>query len=226
MIDVRAQFPITPGWPRLTMDWNIIDGIVIHHTAVLFPAANMTRADELNHIRVIHDYHESLGWGGFAYHFIVFPSGRCYYVVDLHRWGAHVGGLNDRKFGIVAAGNFIDVPPDLAQFSGVWHTLGFIDGAVNPDDPLPIYPHRAFTQTSCPGKAWPLPEEEEMSTEDFIRIRKRNSYLAHVAELVSFATGLGASGDNDGARALAAAVANKAGEITALIKKEVISAEL
>lgn len=164
MIDVRDQFPITPGYPRLTMDWNIVDGIVIHHTAVLFPAADMTEADELNHIRVIHLYHKSTGWGGFAYHFIVFPSGRCYYVVDLHLWGAHVGGLNDRKFGIVAAGDFSDTPPTPAQFVGLWEPLIPIANVLNRG--VPITPHSQWTDTSCPGKAWPLPEEEDEMTDE------------------------------------------------------------
>ena len=159
MINVRDQFPIEPGWPRLEMDWGYNDlSIVIHHTAVLFPAANMTMADEMNHIRVIHLYHKSKGWGGFGYHLIIFPSGRTYYVVDLHRWGAHVANQNNRRFGIVAAGNFIDTPPSPAQFEGVWAAVEFIMGSVHI---MRVDPHSYWTDTSCPGKAWPLPEEEE-----------------------------------------------------------------
>lgn len=175
MIDVRAQFPIEPYWPRLAMDWGRVDAIVIHHTAVdpqagenlealLLPASEMAPADELNHIRVIHLYHKSIGYGGFGYHLIVFPSGRCYYVVDLRLWGAHVGGMNDTKLAIVLAADCRMMRPRDAQFQGVWEAVNFIRKSLT--FALRIGPHSKWTATSCPGMAWPLPKEDEMSDLD------------------------------------------------------------
>ena len=156
------------------MDWNRVDAIVIHHTAVdprspedvalLLPAAEMAPEDELNHIRVIHLYHKSLGYGGFGYHLIVFPSGRCYYVVDLRLWGAHVGGKNDSKLGVVLAADCRTTRPGDAQFQGVWEAVRFIRDSLT--FALRIGPHSEWTNTSCPGMAWPLPEEDDAMTDE------------------------------------------------------------
>ena len=162
MIDVTAQFPIPLVWPRLLMDLARVDAIAVHHTAVdprgggeallLFPAAEMTQEDELNHIRVIHLYHKSKGFGGFAYHFIVFPSGRVYYIVPLTQWGAHVFGENDHLPGIVLAGDFTSTVPGLPQREGAAEAISTVYDALGRR--VPIRPHRAWGGTVCPGNTW------------------------------------------------------------------------
>jgi hypothetical protein len=194
MIDVRAEFPIEPGWPRLAMDWDIVRGVVIHHTAVdprtgdgealLLPAAQMTQADELNHIRVIHLYHKSIGYGGFGYHFIVFPSGRSYYVVSLRLWGAHVAGRNHREFGLAFAGDFGSVRPRSEQFQGAQEPLRLADNALGRC--IALSPHNLWTNTTCPGLAWPLPEEDEMTPEERVEVDQlKADFLAFKRLMVS-----------------------------------------
>jgi hypothetical protein len=163
MRDVTALFPIPLVWPRLAMNPDDVDAIVIHHTAIdprstepevalLFPASEMSEEDELNHIRVIHLYHKSLGWGGFAYHIIAFPSGHSYLVVPLSQWGAHVGGKNDTKYGIVAADDLSEKVPPLPQQYAVVEGIDLIDAHLRRQ--VYVGPHREFSATSCPGAYW------------------------------------------------------------------------
>lgn len=157
MIDVTAQFPLEPGWPRLVQTQATVT--VIHHTAteMLPTAAEMTEEDELNHIRVIHIYHRGLGSGGFPYHGITFPSKRSYLVTPLNRWGAHVAGKNQDKYGWAFAGDFTDRLPGNAQIEGVRDDIAELG--------KPIVPHKDLGETTCPGRVVEifdrLTEEEE-----------------------------------------------------------------
>lgn len=154
VIDVTARFPILREWPRSTMSLNLVDAIVIHHTAgdpregesLLLPASEMSMEDELNHIAVIHLYHKSKGFGGFGYHIIVFPSGRAYLVTPLDQWGAHVALQNDHLYGIAFAGSFYDKLPGEPQMAGGREAIAYI-----PKE-LPIRPHLYWGGTACPGR--------------------------------------------------------------------------
>ena len=154
VIDVTARFPVLREWPRSTMSLNLMDAIVIHHTAVdprggealLLPASAMSMEDELNHIAVIHLYHKSRGFGGFGYHIIVFPSGRAYLVTPLDQWGAHVAEQNDHLWGIAFAGDFYDKLPGEPQMAGAREAVDEI-----PKE-LPIRPHLYWGGTACPGR--------------------------------------------------------------------------
>jgi hypothetical protein len=176
VVDVTAQFPLEPGWPRLVQRTATVT--VIHHTAVepnqgealLLPAAQMSRADELNHIRVIHLYHKSLGWGGFAYHGITFPSGRSYAVTPLTRWGAHVAGQNQNKYGWVLAGDFRDRLPGVIQVAATRDAVAELG--------KPIKPHNAYGGTTCPGRVTEVLDQlkEEgmaLTDEDKVWIREK-----------------------------------------------------
>jgi len=160
IINVVSQFPIPRTYPRLAMDAERVGAIAIHHTAVspfsdanhvalVFPAAQMSDEDELNHIRVIHLYHKSKGFGGFAYHFIAFPSGRVYLVVPLNQWGSHVFAENDHLYGIVVAGDFTDAIPDIPQQVGVVGAIEHIFAYLGRR--VPIRSHWAWGGTACPG---------------------------------------------------------------------------
>jgi len=166
--DVHADYPMPYVWPRLPLDVNRVDAVVVHHTATFFLRPSATIAEELAHIDMIHIYHQSKGWGGFAYHFIVFPSGRSYLVVPLTQWGAHVKGENDHLHAVVVAGDFTDVVPVRAQQEGVAEGIRLVYATLGRR--VPIRPHRSWTPTSCPGNTWQswvpgltaLVEEDEM----------------------------------------------------------------
>ena len=213
-IDVTAHFPILREWPRSTMSLHLVDTTVIHHTAVdpksadpevglVFPAAKMTAANELNHIAVIHLYHKSRGFGGFGYHLIVFPSGRCYLVTPLDQWGAHVAGQNDHLWGVAFAGDFYDKLPGEPQMAGGREAV-----ASTPKE-VPIKPHLAYGGTACPGRLVEildqLKEDDDMALQEIVEAHQgildnlwdrmagmeqaRDSLIREIAELQQRPTG-------------------------------------
>ncbi len=152
VIDATAAYPIPLAWPRLAMDLKRVDAIAIHHTVTFFLSPSATVEEEQNHIQMIHWYHLSKGWGGFAYHLISFPSGRVYLVVPLTQWGAHVHAENDHLHAVVVAGDFTDRAPVLAQQQGVAEGIRLIYAALGRQ--VSIRPHRSWGGTACPGDAW------------------------------------------------------------------------
>lgn len=182
--DVHRDFYIPLVWPRLTMDLKRVDAIAIHHTVTFFLKPSATVAEEMAHIGMIHVYHKSKGWGGFAYHLISFPSGRVYLVVPLTQWGAHVRAENDHLEAIVVAGDFTSVVPTKAQQQGVAEGIRVIYGALGRQ--VSIRPHRSWGGTACPGDTWQqwvpgltaLVEEDDMPTIDEVRTVVREEIRA------------------------------------------------
>lgn len=151
-IDATKYTPIPLVWPRLAMDLNRVDAIAIHHTVTFFLSPDAAVGAELAHILMIHEYHKSKGWGGFAYHLISFPSGRVYLVVPLSQWGAHVHAENYHLYGIVVAGDFTDRVPVPAQQRGVAEGIRLVYATLGRQ--VSIRPHRAWSTTACPGGTW------------------------------------------------------------------------
>ena len=154
MIDVTSAYAIPLVWPRRALDLAIVDGIAIHHTVTLYLSVHATEQDERNQVSMIHTYHKTRGWGGFAYHIISFPSGRVYLVVPLTQLGTHVGWQNDHLLGIVVAGNFTSIVPGKLQQEGVVEGIRLIHTALGRE--VVIKPHRAWTATTCPGNTHSL----------------------------------------------------------------------
>ncbi|KKN29539.1 hypothetical protein LCGC14_0842970 [marine sediment metagenome] len=173
VIDATRIYPIPLVWPRPAMDLKRVDAIAIHHTVTFFLRPDATVEEELAHIDMIHRYHLSKGWGGFAYHLISFPSGRVYHVVPLTQWGAHVHAENDHLHAIVVAGDFTDRVPVLAQQEGVVEGIRLIYATLGRQ--VSIRPHRSWNvltyPTACPGATWQqwvpgltaLVEEDDMA---------------------------------------------------------------
>jgi hypothetical protein len=165
-------------WPRLPLDVNRVDAVVIHHTVTFFLSLNATVEEEKAHIQMIHLYHKSIDYIGFAYHFITFPSGRAYLVVPLNQYGTHVLGNNDHLWGIAAAGNFASVLPNDFQRDGVTDCIAACYAYKSRR--LPIRPHKAYVSTTCPGRWYEIlneliPEEDDMErTEEEIRALVRD----------------------------------------------------
>lgn len=153
VIDVTHQFHIPLEYPRLRMQRGRVDGVAVHHTAVLWPRPDATNEEELNHIRAIDRYHREVrGFGGFGYHLIAFPTRRIYLVTPLTQWGAHVYQHNDHLYGIALAGLFPTTVPGNEQLEatavGINHIFEFLGHEVR------ISPHRRWGGTSCPGDRW------------------------------------------------------------------------
>jgi hypothetical protein len=129
-------------------------GLVWHHTAAFFMAANPTAEDEINHILMIERYHISRGYTLFGYHGIAFPSGGAYWTGDLDRRRAHVQDRNHEFVGFALVGDYSDsIPlPDTlraaAQLRAHYVTrYGVqVDEHGHADVALPTSP------TSCPGR--------------------------------------------------------------------------
>lgn len=84
-------------------------GLALHHSVSggsFFMAGETTPTDEINHIRLIDQYHVSVGFGGFAYHSCAFASGRSYQTGNFDSQRAHVKGRNHELGSMVAIGDY------------------------------------------------------------------------------------------------------------------------
>jgi len=137
------------GWRPL----GYVIGVAIHHTVTtISPAA--TEAEERAHIRAIDAYHASKNWGGFGYHYAVFPSGRVYYC----GWGsrAHVANRNHELVGVAFVGDMSTRLPSAIETAAageavrdIWRRLGRT---------VEVRGHRDWVvdpawATACPGMA-------------------------------------------------------------------------
>ncbi len=170
LIDWRAHMS-DQGKGRGALPANNVTGIAWHHTAVFYPAPNLTPAMERAHIAMIDIFHVRQGYVLFGYHGIAFASGRAYLTGDLNGVRSHVaGGPNYRLIGFCVAGDYShSSPPDEALRAlallrrrahqtriHAWQEKGHIDWA------LPEHP------TSCPGAqraAW-IPRIATIATEE------------------------------------------------------------
>lgn len=122
------------------------------HHSVTSSAPEATEAAERAHIAAIDAAHVRNGWGGFGYHYAVFPSGRVYRT----GWGqrAHVAGRNHELVGIAwiadlsfRAPNEWEVAFAADAVGDVWRRLG--------NDALPVRGHGSWALpgagTACPG---------------------------------------------------------------------------
>src|SRR5688572_5968568 len=78
-------------------------GIAVHHSVTdpngpAVPDEDTTEAQEREHIRAIDRYHASIAYGGFAYHYAVFATGRAYKCGEGQR--AHVEKRNHELRGV------------------------------------------------------------------------------------------------------------------------------
>lgn len=183
MIDVRhlMTLGVTGRYPTNPSD---IIGVATHHSVSggqFFTARVMTFGDELNHLRMIDQYHVSIGFGGFAYHMAAFPSGRYYLTGSLGGARAHVASRNHELIGFLLIGDFTAVAPPPTQIAAAAACLAFIRQTY---PGRPNKGHRDWALpgwgTSCPGDTWqawlsalePSTQEEDIvREEDFTRIR-------------------------------------------------------
>lgn len=129
----------------------LLIGHAVHHT--VGSNAVQDEAGERATIRAIDAQHVTLGFGGFGYHNIVFPSGRAYHCGEGQR--AHVAKRNHELRGTVLSGTFTDVQPGEAQLQGLREVL-LREMATKP---VEIRGHREWALpgqgTACPGVVVP-----------------------------------------------------------------------
>ena len=188
IIDVTNLFPIEGVWWRKVDSVARITDIAIHHTAGFYLSPTATQEEEINHLRMIHQYHISRGFGGIGYHIVVFPSGRVYKTCNYNRWGANVYLENDSVLGISAVGTFDTYIPQDIQLNGMCY--GIIDFRDYTNKETICRPHRYWGGTACPGTRYlewvpglsdrtrSLKEDDEMTTET-----QMNELLSEMREL-------------------------------------------
>lgn len=178
LIDMRWQM-IDRGKGRYSRKANGYKtiGRAWHHTAVMTMRGDATEAEERNHVKMIDRYHYDMGWGGFGYNGIIFPSGRAYWCGDWDGARAHVSSRNHELDGICFAGLFIGgAEPTDAALAGARILR---DLSIDAHGELPEAGHGTFAlpdfPSACPGdrlgRAW-IPkirtagQEVEVPTQD------------------------------------------------------------
>ncbi len=160
IVDARALFP--PGGavarPR---DPAALLGVAVHHDAgAMAPGDTNYSGDTLDEdLRRLHAVYQrglDMGWGGFPYHFMASPNGRCFYTVDWRLFGAQVAGRNHELLGVSLMGDFSYSTPGDPQLCAagraliaLWSFTGrLLDQKAHKEWALRTSP------TSCPGNTW------------------------------------------------------------------------
>lgn len=100
-------------------------GVAVHHS-VTDIGAGASEEQERRHIEAIDRYHVQVGYGGFAYHLAVFPSGRVYLTGELDGMRAHVEKRNHELIGIVAIGTFTTDLPKQPQLEAIIEGIRYV----------------------------------------------------------------------------------------------------
>lgn len=116
---IDATSLVTKPEGRKPQDPALVIGFAIHHTVGVNNV--QSESDERMTIRAIDQQHVAQNFGGFGYHYIVFPSGRAYKCGEGQR--AHVAGRNHELRGIVMSGTYTSQQPSLAAQNGLREVL-------------------------------------------------------------------------------------------------------
>lgn len=76
--------------------------------------------DAINMVRQFHAQHESQGWGGLGYHFVITRKGNIILGRPLRLKGAHVGGWNTGNVGVMMTGTVGDKPTRAQRRTYKW----------------------------------------------------------------------------------------------------------
>ena len=135
---------------------NVLDTIVVHHSAL--PAS--TGVKEIQQLHM-----DRRGFADIGYHFIIDAGGQIYEGRNITVRGAHTGGQNFGKIGIVLLGNFETVQPTVAQIA----SLKALSSCLANNYKVTYFAgHRDFQpgETVCPGRyLWQLLPELAESIE-------------------------------------------------------------
>lgn len=137
-VDYGLQF--TSLTPRETTDM-----IVIHHTG-------NDVDDDLSAVD-IHAEHQSRGWAGIGYHFVIRKDGTVEVGRPLDCVGAHAYGFNDHTVGIHLSGNFEIGTPTKEQTESLAKLLADLTEMYSLENTSQyVVGHRDLMATACPGE--------------------------------------------------------------------------
>lgn len=155
MIDAR-QHVTGRGGRFKVLRANII-GKAAHHSVSggsFMMAGQTAERDEVNHIRMVDQYHASIGFGGFAYQACGFPSGRAYQTGDFDGARAHVWARNHELLGWVLIGNYENQLPSAGGLTAAAECERAFDAYLGRQVPLKGHMDWALPGhgTACPGR--------------------------------------------------------------------------
>lgn len=131
---------------------NTPEFLIVHHTG---GTKKNPLLDTSHHtFEIIDEYHKSLGWEGFGYHYFIDKAGALKAGRAENYHGAHTKGYNTRSIGICLAGNFDFSLPTAEQIA----TLKILLRDLRVKYLIPrenIVPHRRFAEKSCYGNNLP-----------------------------------------------------------------------
>ena len=120
------------------------DMIVVHHTG--------DEVDDDLSAEDIHEIHQSMGWAGIGYHYVIRKNGQ----VEIGRpdWaiGSHAYGENSHSIGVHVCGNFEIAEPNQYQIESLAYLLGWLCDEYGLDPQVNIVGHRDLMATACPGE--------------------------------------------------------------------------
>jgi hypothetical protein len=120
-----------------------IDFIIVHHADA-----------KVASVEDVHAWHLAKGWSGFGYNEYIRKDGTVY-IGRGDNVGAHTKGYNYNGYGICCEGDYeVELTMPDAQFKSLVERLKYNKARFN--NMKTIVPHKQFTETSCPGKYFPL----------------------------------------------------------------------
>lgn len=124
---------------------------IIHHSYRPAVACGEAREVERAAVQSMERYHAEQRWGGIAYNWLVFQSGRIYEGRGWDWTGAHTEGQNSKSVGICLVIDGTTTVPTDAAVEAVREILetGVRIGALAPDHRLAG--HGDFARKDCPG---------------------------------------------------------------------------
>lgn len=131
---------------------NTPEFLIVHHTGA--PNSNPLLDTSNQTYEIVDNYHKSLGWEGFGYHYFIDKGGALKAGRAENYHGAHTLGYNQKSIGICLAGNFDATLPTKEQTN----TLAVLLTELRKKYLIPrenVVPHRHFANKSCYGKNLP-----------------------------------------------------------------------
>lgn len=123
---------------------SLTDTIVIHHTG-------NPNDDDLS-AQSIHQSHNSIGWSGIGYHYVIRKSGAVEKGRPDNCVGAHAEGDNYHTIGVHLCGNFELASPTMEQIEATARLIADIADKYNIYIcPQTVVGHHDLMPTACPG---------------------------------------------------------------------------
>lgn len=123
----------------------LFEEIIVHHTA--------TPCDKKYDVDWCRALHKDKGWHDIGYHLYIEADGSISRGRPIHKRGAHCKGRNSISFGIAFVGGLKDGEPKntitLKQKAALTECIAELRNITG--KPLPVFSHRDFRATFCPG---------------------------------------------------------------------------